>query len=635
MYAPGELDMGEMEVIAPQTQAPIERGVTNTVMDIGAGMAREAGASIRGGFRQIGSSIYGAIDPRTTAADEFQQVTDQENAWARQRRADYAARGLPGDVIRGGGMLAAGVATSPTVRTATWLGAIGKNALAGAAGESTLFDADAESIADKGGEALFTAAITGGVSALASPMSAGGNFLARRVEKANKNNPRPRQVGAVAEEITPLSLGQLTGIPYIRSLESRAYNSKSVKFYANQAQELVLQYIKRMANSVGGSKREVGEGIVTAKALTESAVSDLDDSARALWKTGEGEAIKKGQLSPERIPVTNTQKALQAVINDTFNGVWKQLKEDPSSDLSDILTEIGALSQKGGLTVGEYSALLKRTEDFSNSVERLVVQGKVAEGSADRISAIFREAAAQDAQAVKAFAQTSGGRMAKPLAEALDTLEETRHAYKINRDIARATQGSAVHILFGKNGPATPEGVYAQFMNFTPEAQRTTINWLNHNAPQIVKGMQNKAVNDAVKAARAIKPSADAPIDLHSFTEALFGEKAVSRELWTAAQRKDLLKMEAALESVMNIRPGFRNAGTPVMGEDIAPNIMSLNPIFIARQVARVLQGEKAADFLIDPAVYKRLLEIQNTSGPTQWAARAGLSAYLNSNYVE
>jgi hypothetical protein len=72
------------------------------------------------------------------------------------------------------------------------------------------------------------------------------------------------------------------------------------------------------------------------------------------------------------------------------------------------------------------------------------------------------------------------------------------------------------------------------------------------------------------------------------------------------------------------------------VGEDIAPNLMSGSPIFVARQMARIMEGsDNAAKVLLDPEVYRGLLRIASTVGPAQVTARLMLAQYLSSEYPD
>lgn len=109
------------------------------------------------------------------------------------------------------------------------------------------------------------------------------------------------------------------------------------------------------------------------------------------------------------------------------------------------------------------------------------------------------------------------------------------------------------------------------------------------------------------------------------------GQTLKTSGLWNKDELAKFEGFRQAMRVLNNVAArGTTGAGTVVGPADVAPNVISRSPIFIARQLARVATLGKGDLIFSSPTAVNYWTKIRSTSGPTQTAAIVGYANYLS-----
>jgi hypothetical protein len=154
--------------------------------------------------------------------------------------------------------------------------------------------------------------------------------------------------------------------------------------------------------------------------------------------------------------------------------------------------------------------------------------------------------------------------------------------------------------------------------------------------------MKDEAVQRAVRNAGTIDPASDSRQSLDKLTDALFnadkGYSLRNAGLWSPEELRRFEDVKDGLRIITTNRPaGGKGAGTRLLPEDVAINLVVRHAGFLARQATRALMGTKASTIFTDPDIYNNLRRMnQSTTGtPSNLLARAALLEALQTEAPE
>lgn len=519
----------------------------------------------------------------------------------------------------------AGIARGAT----TLSGNLIRQATASGAQSALQFDAEG----NKGTDIIVGATAQGAFSALAGLSAAVGNMVARGVSSRVAGS-RTEQAVANAQAVLPNfkpTLAQRTGIPEIKTLEQAAYNSALVKTYADQNDQMIQDIAAVLQQPVKPGQDLKTDFLVT-KNVAQTNLDKMVQNRIALWNNGMANVKSlTPKTGPKNIPAQN---------------LTQQYARE-RADMDNVLKNMGATKINGKARAALEGLLAPRNklkdptrtgiavDDFADLLQGLT---KLERETSDRSVRAFarRMRLAMDAD-VKNLASYNG-----PALPAVSELIQVRTEYQRASMAEKLMKDSVTYRLLGVGQKGTkeaprPDQLVAKFQEEDPMLQREFRAWAEQNSPEILNTMRDKVIKDALQNSRTITEARDSQVSLEQLTDALFdknrGFDLRSTGLWGPVDQAKFEGVREGLRVIANQRTSARGAGTAIKAEDVAINIISRSGPFVARQLARVFYGTKAANFLQDPRAYEYLTTIRKTSGSTQLAARMGLMELLQDEY--
>ena len=566
-------------------------------------------------------------------------VTQRRKEWSDDMHAKY------GDVpMSAAADLSAGVLAAPLFMSRT--GVLLKDAQVGLQGEKLLptlgsemtrnalysaseFDPKAKSLLDKTGTmtagALFPLAVTAGGFGLdvAKSLSTLGNtagtglvsqgiknmFVRAVLRRSDPESVRAadqageffKSVGVTPTNEAPLSLGQISGDPRLISYENRFTDVRTRDYAKTQNNDLLqgVQALRDQLNQKAGGTGPNGVG-----AGVYNAINEADGNLRILrntdWEAGRKNVADVAAAAraanggaPITFPITNTLGTINAVVKDLDNPAAmadpsiKARLQNLQSLLQDAQTKGGKFTPQGlmgmleGLNAGKtYGGAAAGGAPGGADAALEAIRSKV-------MDAIYADAAA-------------GGQQAQPVAAAI---ADMRQRYAFQSDALRKLQDDTMNKLFGdKETLANSAAAVDKFLALDPSAQRYGVQLLRERAPQVLYGMQSRMIENAINAAMdAAKPAMSGQFDPIAFSNSLYGNGAVRSGVMTSDTLKQIESAKGYITGILNNKNSITRPGTQVWPEDIAINIISQSPEFMARAVTRVMTGLNAEKLFVTP----------------------------------
>lgn len=667
---------------AAETGRAAASGIAEGVRRLGGGAKQFAGwlSDIYTGLAEdTGPINVRTKEAKATAAELLRRANADFEA--KEAGINMDARGVAAGATELAALGLGGEAALP--RATTLLGGIAKNFAAGGIGE--LLNFKTSDTFAKPGDAAAAGTVSAMLGVAPSVVPATLNGMARRylAASADRRGETARLAAEAAMPGTVFTVGQ-SGIPQLQALEKASYNSDLINFYADQS----ANYVERFAATFD---QQLPAGLSAAGAFTatrtraETALKNLRRNASAAWDAGMAEAQRIADTlvttpqgaaaaqagpdagirfrddfgpqlegGPRRLPPPQQNPRAPPLDTDPENtgripifNLREQLRRE-IADATDPLANLGgegALSagaiaalrgvqQGGSLSIQQYSSLLKGLTRLSRHEDpvRRAAAGKLRDALEADIDVLAREGGPTTNAAVR-------------------QVLETRAAYRQMMLQAEAMGNHAAFRMLGYNpqtrrfddlGDITNQEAYTRFQKLAPERQEAFREFARQNAPELLVAFRQQAVDDVVR--RSINPNraaVDSREDLSLMLDALVhppGHELAGRlrspGLWNAEERRRLEGVVDGIRTINNFRPELLRGGTAILPADVAPNIVSMNGIFIARQFARYLTGERGGEFLTDPRLLEglRIINRSTTGSTVNMAARASLLSWLGTD---
>ncbi len=623
----GTIDMDTARGIAAGAGEALQRGI---------GAAKQAAGNFADVFTEF---VYGtpAVNSPRTPVDPANSRGRRATIAELERRTvakELAAQaGVPTKLRDGAAAVfsaapwAAAGLVGPMARAETMGGAVLKNSVL-AAGEASLqFDADGSRLDD----VLGATGLTAGVTAASAALPAGANKVVQSVKTITEGSRAEAAYQQAVAEIGPffVSLGQRTGIPFIRALESQGFDSQLQEFYAKQAEGIVTRTAELLRQPALSPSSSLDGAFLAARSKMEGNISGLRQARNQIWVDGANQLkLKAGQgTGYNLLPAGNFRRTAAAIISDARNPLRNITRDILPRRVAATLE--GVTGKAGPMRVTDAADLLIGINKLTGSGD----PQQVALGSRLK-DAIYKDLEAVDPQMYSK--------------EAADAVLKMRDDYARGSALIVGLQDSVTYRMLGLSptvdaAPVEPQAMLDAFAGLEPVRQNEVRKWMVRNSPETLLQMRQSLVDSAVRRAGTIGPASEAQIDLEKFANALTAPKEGNAirglNLFTPGEQNRLNGIKRALTILKNVaEPNAGKARAPVGLDDVAGVAVSLSPTFFARNIGRILTGNKSSEFLTDPEAYAKLTTYVNTRAGTfsrleQDGARLALAEYLQDNY--
>lgn len=628
-----------------------------------------------GGVKQLGADLSDAGKtffsgtPSRTAPDQNgisqplpsssgAQATDAENQRQAQATAAQPPAQQPGfgvgaatgqalaqSAIPVGGELGLGATAG---RATTYVGNALRQTALGAAGGAANFSPTN----DKGADIAVGGAFGAGLSIL-NPIAAIKAVL-NKVGKAT--NAAATGSSAALDAAQPaMEFGQgdnpsptfamATGAPTARTMEAGSFNGTLQNKYAELSDHFLDQFkIKLDQPGVGG--QTLDSSFLRAQTQADRSLSQLRRAASQDYEKGMSDASAlasrvsntttppgprtidagTGAVSPgstttigARVQATNFQQQLNVIHaqdTDTIGGSGAMPKEWMQS-VMDRLQQPDRPT--GTLSVQDTAGVLRRLTALQqdDNPETRALASKLKDSFNTDLDLTANDSSASH--------------------PAVKQVLDTRAAYNAAQNQIRGVEQSAAYrfLGMGPNDNVTPEQLVGRYSALEPDKQAQVADYMRRNTPDLLQLMRRKVVSDATNAAtQNASPASNSQVDVGSLVDSVFKNGQVrSSGLWNADELKMLESFRQGARVLSNVGQKVTGgAGTIVGPAEVVPNIISANPIFASRQIARALQGAKGADLFTDPKLYSMFQRMNRaTDGPTQAALRNAIVSRIGS----
>jgi len=671
------LDDFSQQQAAPEPQQRPGRTLQMKVLETLPAAGLEAGKRIWSGFKQVGGNLADMTDalwsgkpyigPDVRLADgtiirgdgletSRARKTTAEEVVRRQVAVNEAAEGgLDPDVFNT--MSAVGEtgawAVAPEFagpKAVTMTGAAAKNAWAGFLGATGQFNA----ADDKTGDIVLGTTLGPVLGVVPSLAPSVKNYLGQALRNAPANAGAAAEGMARAMPNTPVSLAQRTGIPELIALERAAYDSKLVNFFADQTDKAIADIVAytRVAGVPGGDLTRRTQGYAAAM---NAKLGRLSAQASENWDMGLADvAAMERALIPQpgapkgpttyvqggvpqtqgpvnvgigggrlNMPADNFRSQLDAQLAMARNRVEKNVTPEARQRLE----AIDALVRKGGkagLSAQDLSSLLKGLNAMGSS-------GKAGDAAAAHHlrTALFAD--------IDNLAQSGSGAQSDVAQRLLDVRAEYKRAMAAKDALAENEVYKLLSVDSDLSGAAqrraapTASELLDGYGRLSPERQVAARAFMETNAPKLLAQMKDATIQRAVRRARSLDAAPDSRQSLDQLVDNMFdpanGYSLRNAGLFSPEELKRFEDVKDGLRIIATNRPGIRGAGTRILPEDVAINLVVRHAGFMARQATRMLMGSQASAIFTNPAIYENLIRMkQSTTGTaSNLLARAAL----------
>lgn len=457
----------------------------------------------------------------------------------------------------------------------------------------------------------------------------------------------------------PFTFAMQSGAPYARTLEGQSMNNTLQDVYRTIQQKFVAKFQSVMGLSADSATApSIDDAFAAGLKQAQDGIAGLRKSASQAYDQGMAQAQKLSDTiqtgttpAGPRGPMTFTQGG---VPQTGSVGAWQTKPQGFTMPVQNFSQQLNVVEQQAKDAVANGGDNDEKLISFIDAVKgSATANGALAPMNAKSVAGTLRGLThlmmnEDSPPTTVALAHKMMDAMNSDLdlipqgsqeGSVVGQILQTRDAYKQALTNMETLRQSATYKMFGLGNGQTqtnPEQLLNIFNGFNASKQRQVVGWMNANSPELLQSMRRQVVSAAVGNSGLNTFSAsNSDVSSSKLIDSLFKDgKLASSGLWNADQIKQMYAFRDGANIIENVAiPGTgRNISTPGAAE-VAPNVISMNPIFIARQLARGLVGLKGADMLTDPQALQYFTQLRNTSGPKQAAARAALGAYISTNY--
>lgn len=509
-----------------------------------------------------------------------------------------------------GGALAGGAATfgAKTLAGGVTLGSL-EGALTGALFSNTDKATIAERRADRTKDVILGGALGGAFGTIPAILAGGKNFVANQIAKWSTN---AEEGFRLADEFgVPVTLGQASGNPIVQELERQAAGEGAQTFLREQAEGLAQSVGARIGVPVRALD-DVGEGLAQTVQTATNRVQGVVNAQKAARNTAWRDTLKQADTvsgGEGLYRPFDLLDELRSVTDDIVESTGGKLGvADP---LKTLVKEVDQAVRGSGATAKNISSWLTRLEDFKRTGSGLL-RGTSDEIGQDVAQGIYKGQAQVYAgrlssrlnQSINSMQDAVAG---TPLGDGITLVKQARANYAQASDAIRTIQSDFLGAL-GMNG--TPAQILNRLGNSDPAVVRNVMN--------LVEGMDGGAVfkqtlQDAMLEQAVVagtqgavqKGFATGAMDVRSFVDAFAqtSRRSVLSGITTPAQERVARRAIDLSRRILNepaaaAATGVIKTTLPVNVQDVAINVLSRDPGFMARLVAGAVSRGKGAEWL-------------------------------------
>ena len=480
-------------------------------------------------------------------------------------------------------------------------------------------DIDAEQTAEERaaarGEAMTWGAIFGApVGAITGAFASGRNLIAGRIASTVEEADEGFKLADEFDNFH-VTLGQATGDPVIQAAETAASASAAQKFLADQGEKLA-PVIAQKLNIVLPKLKDIGAELpATIKngfKVLDDVITDIKQVRQSAWQKAGKRAIEVGGDTPI-MSVRNLQGKMQNIveqISDRFKGAAEM-----GVTFRALQKEINQAAARGGATAKEVSDwwLTINTMAESSGTSGFIQATKASQEIAG--------------PQVEALAGQLARTMRLSVDEAADSpamalLKAQRQSWSNGTKLLKSINDDVLEQL-GLGGKVTGQSFLSALDSIPLSNMKSAMDYIRKRPGgtlkirEIQSAIMESAVEAGLKAGRTT-PGQSGVMDVTAFTGALADVSERSRLAGVLTDTQEDLAREGIRLARMTLNEGAQQANRvvhrPVTGiENIAINLVSRDPAFMARLLAGALARGKGADWLF---YSKEGIEILRTIQP-------------------
>lgn len=438
------------------------------------------------------------------------------------------------------------------------------------------------------------------VGAITGAYASVRNLIAGNVQKA-VNEPATKQMFDIAEEFDiPITLGQASGNPSILATEANAGSKYAAAFLAEQGEALAPSIANRL-NVVIPELKNIGKNITgrvgAAFRVLDDTVSDMKFIRQKAWTKAGKKAIEVSGDAPI-MPVNQLQGRMQNImeqIDNRFGGAAEM-----GTSFKRLFTEVQKAARNGGATAQEVSDWWLRINTMAEAagtsgfVKASKLGEEIAGPQLDVLAGALQRTMRESIEAA-------------PKSAGMNLLRAQRGKWsEMSKSISNLNQG--VMEVIGLNGKVTPDGVRRALDVLDVDEMQAAMAYIRKQKGGRLKirEIQGALVEDA--AHQGLRAGADTPgmsgaMDVKTFLDALSDTTYRSRlaGVLDETQEATAVKGIELMRGILNEQAAASNRvlhRVIVGAENVAINLVSRDPGFLARLTAGAIVRGKGADWL-------------------------------------
>lgn len=454
------------------------------------------------------------------------------------------------------------------------------------------------------------------------------NSVSRIITKSNQNRARVADVANAARDFfdpntapspAPYTVAQQTGSPALTRLEQKAYGPVLQELHAQQADQAAARFTE-LADQAGATAKIIPKSQDVANAVNDTlttTVRGMRATRSNAFTSGMSEvaALSGPGGGPGVVPLTNLTNAYESIIaqdSNAFNIHGATLPSGVQATLDALRKAPGA---KVKVPTLQY-IMQGLGQDAPHGAGAFL---PIADARLEMYRNQLKDALAKD---------IDGAGLKTGTNPAFTKLQDVRKTYAQQSDQLRTIEDGTLNRLFGDpKALAEPGAALDRFYSMRSSDQVAAVDLLQKNHPEVLDAMRAHRINTSVTDATAAGAAKNSAFDIEAFNKSMFGGDAKNSPLWGNDLTSQKVRAGAAhLKVLLNAGPG--GPGSPVGPEDVAINLVSMTPAFIARAVTRVVYGSQGDKLLGTPEGLAALRTLVNVSSRKS-AAGAQALAYI------
>lgn len=612
--AGGAMTPAQQQAIMDETEPKAK--AAQDVKSVGAGLLRSplnfaegAGQLMTGAASKLG--IPGAAayyDRYNDAVNDMRSEADKKN---------------PGSVLTGdiaAGLIPIGRYGSAVEKGGKYLATLAKTGIAGATLGGTQFAEDGQ----KGLQIGLSAAFPMATQAVASILPTFKNQIARVMERANQSRTasfREAAANFVKENDLPAySAGQQTGSPAVQRLEARAAGKYAQEFYATQSDKALGAFENMADNAEALAKARATPGTV-ATGINE-AIRSQSNKMRAIRNAEYDKGINQFTSLAQadgKVFVPTLAHEFEAIMAEDSNkyNILKGILPESIKEVAGIVGKPVPLADMGQVLKG-----LNKGKDYSGAIFK-----DASEAELDMYRGRLRTALQNDLDHLDTTTLSPSGQAA------MSVLKDTQDQYAQRSDRLRRLDNDSVNKIFGDaESLTTPQAALNRFYALNPRDQDYAVELLSTTSPDVLQAMRSHKLREAIDASTIRDAAAQSSkFDPSKFLQEInagVNERNKSK-LFGPGMQKQLDEGASHLAVILNA-PGSKG-GTTIWPEEVAINLVSRSPEFVARAVTRMVYGTQGDKLLFTPQGLSALRTLSNTGNKSAQQTTQALAWVMSS----